>query len=255
MVGFDRWYQAVSRSGSAYRRLFESAFGADQFVGQQGFSSRDQMLALAAAVLRDSNGPLLDVCCGAGGPALCISEAFGAPVVGLDLSLPALRLAPVPAVLGDAERMPFADQSFGAALVLDSLASIQSPQRLFAEVARVLRADGRLALTAEIGPPLSPAEQAQFTRTSPPTVLEEDGLHKLLAQAGLAVEQLTDHSAAASGVAQRLARGLVERRAELMAELGQDAVDDLRATLVSLAELLGSGRVSEVGVLAQREGC
>lgn len=253
MVGFDRWYEAVSGSGSAYRRLFEAAFGQDQFVGQQGFSSRDQLLDLAAAVVGESGGPLLDVCCGPGGPARCVATHLGARVVGLDLALPGLRLARIPAVAGDAVRLPFTDRSFGAALVLDSLASIQAPEILFQELARVLRPGGGFAMTAEVGRPLTSAERAQFTRTSPPTVLEEDALHGLLAHAGFTVGQLTDHSRSAARVAQRLARGLVEQRAELMAELGEEAVDDLGLTLASLADLLGSGRVAEVAVLAQRK--
>lgn len=253
MVGFDRWYEAVSGSGSAYRRLFEAAFGQEQFIGQQGFSSRDQLLDLAAAVVDESGGPLLDVCCGAGGPARCVASQLDARVIGLDLALPGLRLARIPAVAGDAVRLPFADRTFGAALVLDSLASIQAPESLFEELARVLRPGGGLAVTAEVGPPLTPAERAQFTRTAPPTVLEEDALRGLLAHAGFAVERLTDHTRAAARVAQPLARGLVEQRADLMAELGQEAVDDLGPTLASLADLLGSGRVAEVAVVAQRE--
>ena len=83
-------------------------------------------------------------------------------------------------------------------------------------------------------------------------MVEEDALRGLLAHSGFAVGRLTDHSPTAARVAQRLARGLVEQRAELMAELGQEAVDDLEPTLASLADLLGSGRVAEVAVLAQR---
>jgi SAM-dependent methyltransferase len=254
MVGFDRWYQAVSHAGSSYRRLVEAAFGPDQFVGQQGFAGRDQVLALAAAVLQESRGPLLDVCCGAGGPARCIATTLGAQVVGLDLSVAALRLARPRVVAGDAVRLPFADRSFAAALVLDSLASIGAPEALFAELGRVLRPGAGLGCTAEIGPPLSRGERARFTRTSPPTVVEEHALCGWLRAAGFEVAEVTDHTRAAASVAARLAHGLVEQRGALGRELGREAVDDLAATLASLAELLGGGRLAEVAVVARRTG-
>jgi SAM-dependent methyltransferase len=253
MVGFDRWYQAVGRSGSGYRRLLEYVFGDGQFIGQQGFATREQILGLAGAALRNSEGPLLDVCCGAGGPADCISQTFGMRVVGLDLSLPGLGLSRVEAVVGDAVRLPFLQQSFGAALVLDSLASIQAPEALFAELARILRPGGGLAFTVEVGPPLSPAEQAGFRRTSPPTVMQDVALRKCLRAAGFVVDQVTDHTCSAAAVASQLATGLACQREALAKELGDQAVDDLSATLGCLADLLATRRIAEVAVVAHRD--
>ena len=252
MVGFDRWYQAVSRSGSAYRRVLEAAFGQDQFVGQQGFSSRDQLLALGAAALRDSDGPLLDVCCGAGGPAECIAAQLGTRVIGVDLSLPALRLARLSTVAGDAAKLPFSDGSFGAALLLDSLASVQALDVLFAEVARVLRPGGGLGVTAEVGRPLSSTERARFTRSAPPTVVEEHTLRACLAGAGFATADVSNHTPRAAAVAHGLVAGLTDLRDDLVKELGQDAVEDLTATLSCLADLLSSRRVSEIALVARR---
>jgi SAM-dependent methyltransferase len=155
-------------------------------------------------------------------------------------------------VAGDAVRLPFADRSFGAALLLDSLASIQAPDVLFAELARVLRPGAGLGLTAEVGRPLSSAEKARFTRSAPPTVVEEHTLRASLAGAGFATTEVTDHTPAAATVAQRLVAGLTELRDDLVQELGHDAVDDLTATLTCLADLLSSRRVSEVALVGRR---
>jgi hypothetical protein len=138
--------------------------------------------------------------------------------------------------------------------VLDSLASIGAPEVLFAELGRVLDEGGGLGCTAEVGRPLSPAERARFTRTSPPTVVDEQELRGWLGAAGFEIVSLTDCTPDAARVARRLADGLVDRRASLTRELGRDAVEDLAATLASLAELLGSGRVAEVQVVARRYG-
>jgi SAM-dependent methyltransferase len=252
MGGFDRWYQAVSRSGSAYRRLLDATCCEGQFVGQQGFSGRDELLRLAAAVVQDRPGPLLDVCCGAGGPAACIATQLGAKVVGLDTSLAGLRLAHVPVVAGDAVSLPFGPHTFGAALVLDSLASISAPDRLFCELARVVQPGGGLGLTAEIGPPLTAAETACFTRSAPPTVLEEHAVRALLEAAGFVEVDVCDYTASAAGVAQRLASGLATQHADLAQELGEDAALDLRATLSCLADLLASRRIADKAIVARR---
>jgi SAM-dependent methyltransferase len=252
MVGFDRWYEVVGRSGSAYRRLLDDTFGRGQFVGQQGFASRDQILSLARALVPAGKGPLLDVCCGAGGPAQCIAARLGVQVVGLDLEVTAVRLARIPVVAGDALRLPFAESSFGAALVLDSLSSISAPDALFGELARVLEPGAGLGLTAEVGQPLTSAESARFTRSAPPTVLPLDTLRASLAEAGFCVREVTHHTRDAARVAQRLASGLAERRPALAAELGPEAVDDLATTLACLADLLSSARIAEVVLVARR---
>jgi len=87
-------------------------------------------------------GKTLEVGVGTGRFAELLGVEFG-----LDPSLPSLKLAKrrigYP-VQGIAERLPFRDGSFDAVLVLVSVCFLDSPERAFAEVYRVLKTDGRL---------------------------------------------------------------------------------------------------------------
>ena len=71
----------------------------------------------------------------------------GARAVATDLSGAMLRLAPKPApprLICDARQLPFADRSFDIAFsAYGAVPFIGDPERLFAEVARVLRPGGR----------------------------------------------------------------------------------------------------------------
>jgi SAM-dependent methyltransferase len=90
---------------------------------------------------------LLDVACGSGG-FLQRARARGLEVVGLDVSPAAIELAAkrLPGAdlrVGDAEQLPFELSSFDLVTCLGSLEHFPSPQRGAAEIARVVRPDGR----------------------------------------------------------------------------------------------------------------
>jgi SAM-dependent methyltransferase len=90
---------------------------------------------------------VLDVACGSGSFLLCAADR-GLELVGLDVSPTAIELARerVPGAalhVGDAEQLPFEDSSFDVVTCLGSLEHFPSPERGAAEIARVLRPDGR----------------------------------------------------------------------------------------------------------------
>ncbi|HEV8602394.1 MAG TPA: bifunctional demethylmenaquinone methyltransferase/2-methoxy-6-polyprenyl-1,4-benzoquinol methylase UbiE [Gaiellaceae bacterium] len=103
----------------------------------------------AAAVVRPGDR-VLDVCCGTGDLALADAEA-GGRVTGLDFSEPMLRRArrksaDVEWLEGDALGLPFADGSYDAATVGFGLRNLPNAERGLAELRRVLRPGGRLAI-------------------------------------------------------------------------------------------------------------
>jgi cyclopropane fatty-acyl-phospholipid synthase-like methyltransferase len=95
MVSYDEWYLCVGQSPSAYQQVLEHVFGPGQFVGQQGFAARSEILELCNHVGAAPGTCLLDVASGCGGPARSIAQATGCHVIGIDLSLaaPAWRAA------------------------------------------------------------------------------------------------------------------------------------------------------------------
>ena len=105
--------------------------------------------ATVAAVVRPADR-VLDACCGTGDLAVAALQA-GATVTGLDFSERMLERArrksgEIEWVQGDAEKLPFEDASFDAATVGFGVRNLADLERGLAELRRVLRPDGRVAI-------------------------------------------------------------------------------------------------------------
>jgi demethylmenaquinone methyltransferase/2-methoxy-6-polyprenyl-1,4-benzoquinol methylase len=122
---------------------------------------------------------LLDVCCGTadvalearhpqrrGGPSGPLSPASAARVVGIDFSGAMLRLGlqkvravresdRIALVRGDAMRLPIASRSVDAVTIAFGIRNVQRPDIACAELARVMRPGGRIAIV-EFGVPRIP---------------------------------------------------------------------------------------------------
>ena len=105
--------------------------------------------ATVRAVVRPGDR-VLDACCGTGDLAMAAVDA-GARVTGLDFSERMLERArrkspEVDWVQGEALALPFADGSFDAATVGFGVRNLDDLERGLAELRRVLRRGGRLAI-------------------------------------------------------------------------------------------------------------
>jgi SAM-dependent methyltransferase len=103
---------------------------------------------------------LLDVACG---PGYVAEEARrrGAMAVGIDFSPAMVEIASRsnPSLqfhTGDAQALPYDNQSFDAVAMNFGVLHLPEPERAFAEAARVLRPHGRYAFTLWAGPAHSP---------------------------------------------------------------------------------------------------
>ncbi len=101
---------------------------------------------------------VLDAASGRGTSAFCLVESFGCQVSGVDLSEENVRFASDEAQrrglgqqasfqLGDAERLPFADNSFNAIVCECAFCTFPSKQIAASEFYRVLRPGGLLGLS------------------------------------------------------------------------------------------------------------
>ena len=119
----------------------------DRTRGLSEEASRE-MAALLAAELHD-RGRCLEVGVGTGLVALPLAAA-GVPMVGIDISGPMLAKLvekaggrePFPLVRADGMNLPFADDSFGGAVVRHVLHLVPEWRRVISELLRVLSFDG-----------------------------------------------------------------------------------------------------------------
>jgi SAM-dependent methyltransferase len=89
--------------------------------------------------------PVLDVGCGEGELARHLPAGAW---VGVDASAEMLARAPEPHHLADAAALPFSDERFGSAALLYVLYHLPDPASALAEVRRVLRSGGLVAVAA-----------------------------------------------------------------------------------------------------------
>ena len=124
-------------------------------------------------------------------------------LTGVDLSPAMLEVARARArelgveadlLVGDAQALPFPDESFDTVVITLSLCTIPDDREAVAEASRVLRPGGRLLLLEHVRSPVAPVQAVQrvldplFVRLGADHLLREQLDH--LEDAGLEVEQL-----------------------------------------------------------------
>ena len=113
---------------------------------------------LASSVLVERNSRVLDIASGSGESARVLSHHFGCDVTGVDYSAENCVRANELAVAGgmsentrfiegDAEALPFADNSFDIAICECSLCIFPDRKKALAEMRRALRPGGRLGIS------------------------------------------------------------------------------------------------------------
>lgn len=122
--------------------------------------------SLLAAARVASGTCMIDVCCGPG-YAAGAAAALGAEATGVDVSpaMIAAARAAFPACrfdAGDAATLPAADHAFDAAVCGFGLFHLADPAAALAEMRRVLRPGGRIALSQWAGPAASPFFKVVF---------------------------------------------------------------------------------------------
>jgi arsenite methyltransferase len=142
-------------------RLYESEAARWLLDGElhPGGSSATLRLAELAGIVPGTR--VVDVACGTGETARLLARELAADTVGVDLGLQTIeRAAAAPRadgvrfLHGDAEALPLPDASFDVALSECSLCTFPDKERAVAEMVRVLRPGGTLAIadvTATVG--------------------------------------------------------------------------------------------------------
>lgn len=128
---------------------------------------REATRELASRLHLDQTKGVLDVGSGIGGASRFLAVKFGCHVTGLDLTEEYCRVATMLAERlglgervkyqhGDALRLPFDDASFDVVWTQHTAMNIQDKRTLYAEIRRVLKSGGLLAIYDILAGPVGP---------------------------------------------------------------------------------------------------
>ena len=193
-------------------------------VDQFHLRGKDASEEMAALLELPRGARILDVGSGIGGSARLLASAYGAEVLGIDLTssfcadAAALSAATnlggrTTFVCADATRIPLASDSVDYAWTQHVAMNIPDKAAVYCEVARTLKPGGRFALyDIMMGPASDPhyptpwASQAAFS-----FLISPDKVYDLLTGAGLEEEVWLDRTAEALGwIRERLAQAKTE---------------------------------------------
>ncbi|SRR5579864_7076231 len=248
-----------------YAKIRREAFGED--IGQNSWLTADEQDRFLAWLELSPAKTLLDVGCGAGGPALRIAAATGCSVVGIDVHEQAIATASsLAAQRGLAERaefrsanaagpLPFSNTSFDAITCIDAINHLSDRPRVIAEWARLLKPGGRLLFTdaTTVTGPLTNAEVVTRSSAGLYVFVPQGYDEGVIAQCGLRLlqcENVTENTAKVAE-ARRAARA---SRSDALREVeGDEAYQGQQEFLAVAARLARERRLSRFVYVSKKE--
>ncbi len=140
-----------------YEQIRREAFGED--IGQNSWHTANEQDRFLTWLELSPGKMLLDVACGAGGPALRVAAKTGCSVVGIEVHEQAVSTARSLAaqrglsrraefqVADAAEQLPLSDAAFDAITCIDAINHLSNRRQVIGEWARLLKPGGRLLFT------------------------------------------------------------------------------------------------------------
>jgi cyclopropane fatty-acyl-phospholipid synthase-like methyltransferase len=239
-----------------YAQIRREAFGED--IGQNSWLTTDEQDRFLQWLDLSPGKILLDVGCGAGGPALRIAATTGCSVMGIDLHEQAVKTASsLAAQRGLAERaefrvtdatglLPFSDASFDAITCIDAINHFPDRPRVIAEWARLLRASGRLLFTDPITVTgeLTNAEIAVRSSAGFYLFVPHGYDERVIAQCGLRLLACEDLTANMAKIAEARRASRASRSTALREIESRQTFDDQQEFLAVAARVAREGRLS-----------
>jgi cyclopropane fatty-acyl-phospholipid synthase-like methyltransferase len=247
-----------------YAQIRREAFGED--IGQNSWLTSDEQDRFLEWLDLSPGRTLLDIGCGAGGPALRIAATTGCSVFGIDVHEQAVTTASsLAAKRGLAERaefrsidatrpLPFSDASFDAITCIDAINHFSDRPRVVAAWARLLKVGGRLLFTDPITltGPLTNAEIAVRSSAGVYLFVPHGYDESVLVQCGLRLLVCEDVTANMAKVAEARRAARASKSAVLREIEGVETYDGQQEFLAVAARVAREGRLSRFVYVSKR---
>jgi cyclopropane fatty-acyl-phospholipid synthase-like methyltransferase len=247
-----------------YAEIRREAFGED--IGQNSWLTSDEQDRFLTWLDLSPGKTLLDVACGAGGPALRMAATRGCSVAGVDVHEQAIETASsLAAQRGLAQRaefrstdatgpLPFSAGHFDAITCIDAINHFSDRPRVIAEWARLLKVGGRLLFTDPISVtgPLTNAEIAVRSSAGVYLFVPHGYNESVIAQCGLRLLMSEDLTANMAKVAEARHAARESRGAALRKIEGDTAYEGQQEFLAVAARLARESRLSRFVYVAEK---
>jgi SAM-dependent methyltransferase len=241
----------------ALRHARMSGYAPGEFVEQEGFMSAGEIRALACRAGVATGVSVLDLCCGIAGPGRFITRELGCTYLGVDFSASAVDIAreragELPCRFEVSRIPPLPPGPFDVVLLLETMLAFPDKETLFQEISRALPTGGRFAFTIEAGLPLTEAERARMPDADTVWLTPLSEVLASLGRAGLVVRWQDDCSSAHRAVADSLTDAFAADAADISAQIGRRALDQLLVAHRLWSDWLRAGRVHKIAVVAEK---
>lgn len=241
----------------ALERARRSAYPPGEFVGQESFMRAGEILSLATRAGVGPGVSVLDLCCGVAGPGRFVTRQLGCTYVGVDGSASAIDIARERAIGLDcrfevSEVPPLPSGRFDVVMLLETILAFQDKEELLRHVYGALTPGGRFAFTLEEGEPLTGAEQQLMPDADTVWLVPLTEMLSMLSDAGFSVDWRTEYTRSHQAMAESLTDAYAARAANITAEVGERALDELLAAHRLWADWLRAGRVRKFAIVASK---
>jgi SAM-dependent methyltransferase len=234
-----------------------SAYAPGEFVEQESFMSATEIRALAGAAGIAPGVSVLDLCCGVAGPGRFITRELGCTYLGVDLSSSAIEIAreragDLPCRFEVSRVPPVPRGPFDVVLLFETMLAFPDKPPLLEGICRALATGGRFAFTMEEGLPLTDAERAKMPDADTVWLTPLPEMLGYLDSAGLEVRWQADYSRSHKAVADALITAFASEAAEIAAQIGRRALEELLAAHRLWSDWLREGRVRKLAFVAEK---
>ncbi|HSI80374.1 MAG TPA: class I SAM-dependent methyltransferase [Solirubrobacterales bacterium] len=236
-----------------------SAYPPGEFVEQESLMRAGEIRALADRAGIAPGVSVLDLCCGVAGPGRLIARELGCAYLGVDCSSSAIDIAresagDLPCRFEVARIPPIPSGPFDVVLLFETLLAFPEKEALLKEIAGALPAGGRFAFTMEEGPPLTKSERERMPDADTVWLTPLHEMLTCLERVGLVLRWQEDCSRSHRAVADSLIEAFAADAADIAAQIGPRALEDLLAAHRLWSDWLREGRVRKLALVAEKTG-